>query len=153
MLTRIANACFHLTGLSIQILFRLGAFSTYAISRPCSEMFTRSPDIRMSSQWHSGNPKLQAPLALPILQGSLQNPSSENAASQHEFLGPPPTGITKPSWYSPLGLQHVPPRPQVQGMGLAGMMPTSPPTPPSRGIHHATGHCRVPSPLHGSPIS
>ncbi len=61
----------------------------------------------------------------------------------HLFGESPPTGTPKPSRYSPLGLQHVPPRPQVQGRGLAGMMLTSPPTPPSWDLHHATGHCRA----------
>ena len=64
---------------------------------------------------------------------------------------PQSTVATPHSWYSPPGPQPVPPRPRAHGMGLAGMMPTFPPPPPSWDPHHATGQPRVPGNLHGPP--
>ena len=48
---------------------------------------------------------------------------------------------------SPHGLLPVPPRPRAHGMGMAGMMPTS----PSWNPHHAPRQTRVQGNLHGSP--
>ena len=105
----------------------------------------------MPSQWNQGNPGVPATQELPLSQGSMQIPPGQSGASQHSLGMSQQTVATTPSWYSPPGPQPVPPRPRVQGMGLAGMMPTFPPPPPSWDPHHATGHFRAPGNLHGSP--
>ena len=105
----------------------------------------------MASQWnqgHSGVPATQEPSLSP---GTMQIPPGQNGASQHSFGMSQLTVSTTPSWYSPHGPQHLPPRPRVQGMGLNSMMPTFPPPPPSWDPHQVTGQSRVPGHLHCSP--
>ena len=89
----------------------------------------------MPSQWNQGHPGVPASQCrfrqdkLVLLNNDLECPSQ--------------------LWQ--LRLLPVAPHPQVQGTGLAGMMPSFPPPPPFWATHQNPGHLRLSNNAHGFP--
>ena len=90
------------------------------------------PSQTPTHQWNQGTRGLQPSQGLPMTQDSQQIPPGQVGQPQH-FLGlsqhcghTPQAQGWGPGYGSPAA-----PRPQVHGIGLGGMVPTFPPTPPT----------------------
>ena len=116
------------------------------------------PSQTPTLQWTQGSRGLQPSQGLPMTQDSQQIPPGQVGQSQ------PLMGLSQQSYHTPQAQgwgpgygSPVAPRPQVHGIGLGGMVPTFPPTPPtwtsSQFPGHVHGHFRPPHYGQGTPPS
>ena len=109
------------------------------------------PSQTPTLQWAQGSRGLQPSHGLPMTQDSQQIPPGQVGQSQQLM------GLSQQSYHTPQAQAPVAPRPQVHGIGLGGMVPTFPPTPPTwtssqfPGQFH--GHFRPPHYGQGTPPS
>ena len=116
------------------------------------------PSQTPTLQWTQGSRGLQPSQGLPMTQDSQQIPPGQVGQSQQLM------GLSQQSYHTPQAQgwgqgygSPVAPRPQVHGIGLGGMVPTFPPTPPTwtssqfPGQFH--GHFRPPHYGQGTPPS
>ena len=116
------------------------------------------PSQTPTLQWTQGSRGLQPSQGLPMTQDSQQIPPGQVGQSQQLM------GLSQQSYHTPQAQgwgpgygSPVAPRPQVHGIGLGGMVPTFPPTPPTwtssqfPGQFH--GHFRPPHYGPGTPPS
>ena len=116
------------------------------------------PSQTPTLQWTQGSRGLQPSQGLPMTQDSQQIPPGQVGQSQ------PLMGLSQQSYHTPQAQgwgpgygSPVAPRPQVHGIGLGGMVPTFPPTPPtwtsSQFPGHVHGQFRPPHYGQGTPPS
>ena len=116
------------------------------------------PSQTPTLQWTQGSRGPQPSQGLPMTQDSQQIPPGQVGQSQQLM------GLSQQSYHTPQAQGRGPgygspvaPRPQVHGIGLGGMVPTFPPTPPTwtssqfPGQFH--GHFRPPHYGPGTPPS
>ena len=105
-------------------------------------------------QWNQSHPGFQPSQGIPLTQGTQQIPPGQVGNSQHYLGMSQQSGHTaqNQSW-GPSHGTPVAPRPQVQGIGLGGMVPSFPPTPPTWTSSQFPGHPRLPQYGPGTPSS
>ena len=106
------------------------------------------------AHWTPGHQGFQPSQGISLTQSSQQIPPGQVGNSQ-PYLGmsqqsrhAAPNQSWGPNFGTPAG-----PRPQVQGLGLGGIVPAFPPTPPTWTSTQFPGNPRLPQYGHGTPSS
>ena len=103
-------------------------------------------------QWNQSHPGFQPSQGIPLTQGTQQIPPGQVGNSQHYLCMSQQSGHTAQNQSWGHGTP-VAPRPQVQGIGLGGMVQSFPPTPPTWTSSQFPGHPRLPQYGPGTPSS
>ena len=105
-----------------------------------------------SSQWTPGHQGFQPSQGTPLSQGSHHIPPGQLGSSQQscDFSQQSSPNVNNQNWGQVPG-NPVAPRPPVHGIGLGGVLPTFPPTPPTWTSPQFHGHPRPPQQGYGTP--
>ena len=123
-----------------------------------SDNIPRGPGLQPGQtpmpQWNQGPRALQPFQGIPLTQDSQQIPPGQVGNPQH-FLGLSQQSgqIAQTQGWGPSYGSPVAPRPQVHGIGLGGMVPSFPPTPPTWTSSQFPGQYRPPQYGPGTPPS
>ena len=105
-----------------------------------------------SCQWTQGHHGFQPSQGTPLSQGSQHIPPGQIGGSQQScgFSQQPGSNVNNQNWGQSQS-NPVAPRPPVHGIGLGGVLPTFPPTPPTWTSSQFPGNLRPPQHGYGTP--